>query len=56
MAKADIPSLEILIAAHEEVITHLTKFSSEDAAINEVRGVTRWLFALSELLPRALGR
>lgn len=28
-------SLDVLIAAHEEMIMHLIKFSSEDASINE---------------------
>lgn len=36
VANADIESLDILIAAHDEVATHLAKFSSEDAAINDV--------------------
>lgn len=39
MAKADYASLEVLIAAHEEVTKHLDKSSVEDAAINEVRAV-----------------
>lgn len=35
MLNGDMQALDMLIGAHEEVATHLTKFSSEDASINE---------------------
>lgn len=37
MTNSDLQSLETLIAAHEEIATHLNKFSAEDVSINEVK-------------------
>jgi len=37
MTNSDLQSLETLIAAHEEIATHLNKFSTEDISINEVK-------------------